>query len=455
MSEAAGQALEQALACHRAPARLAAAQSRPLPEGMLVLLRLAAGDQAMAAECAQASGVSEAMVAEAAAFFIQQVLFAPGANSYRMLGVNPDAPDERIKEHYRWLVRWLHPDRNTDGWDSVYADRVNIAWQSLRTPERRRSYDEDLASGRVPVASLDATPRGRPLPGQAGRHAAPEPPMLSPDTVEKLPVIVLGGLGGVAIALLLMMWLSADRPEVRAPRVAAATAPEEPVAALQAWADSEQAAIKAEPAPGVPEAYAAQVALQPLPEAEAPPPITVAVAVPPPPIAVTDEPRVAAPVQADRPKPIVAPVPRAAPAVAAAAPALVEAPAPVAAAAPAPDTLQEAQAHELLRRFSQAYEAGDISALMRLFTPDARNNRGGLAAIAYDYQSLFSTSDARELRLSPTGWLARDDGGTVLARYEAVVLVDGRPRPDITRGDIRFDLRLENGVARISVVKHD
>jgi hypothetical protein len=33
--------------------------------------------------------------------------------------------------------------------------------------------------------------------------------------------------------------------------------------------------------------------------------------------------------------------------------------------------------------------------------------------------------------------------------------VGGRPRANVTRGDIRFDLRLENGVARISLVKHD
>jgi hypothetical protein len=473
MSESAGPALEQALACHRAPGLLAAAHSRPLPEGMLLLLRLAAGDQAMAAQCAQASGESETEVAEAAAFFIQQVMFAPGTDSYRVLGVEPDAPDERIKEHYRWLVRWLHPDRNTGGWDSVYADRVNIAWQSLRVPERRRSYDQDIAAGLLPVASLDVAPRGRTQLGQAGRHAAPEPPMLSPDTVEKLPVIVLGGLGGVAVALLLMMWLSVDRPEVRAPRAAVAAAPEEPVAALQAWADSEQAAIKAEPAPELREPDPAQVAPQPLPEPEAPPPITAAVAVPPPP-AVWEglqarSPSPTAPPPAPEPTVSLAPpaTPTATPAVAPAvaptatptvataapAPALVEAPAPV--VPPAPDTLQEAQAHELLRRFSQAYEAGDISALMRLFTHDARNNRGGRDAIAYDYQSLFSTTDTRELRLSPSGWMARDDGGTVLAGYEAVVRVGGRPRANVTRGDIRFDLRLENGVARISLVKHD
>lgn len=492
MSDAAGQALEQALACHRAPSRLAAAQSRPPPEGMLVLLRLAAGDQAMLAECAQACGESEAVVAEAAAFFIQQVLFAPGASSYRMLGVNPDAPDDRIKEHYRWLVRWLHPDRNTDGWDSVYADRVNIAWQSLRTPERRRSYDEALAEALLPaLSSVDVSLREPPLRAQPARHAAPEPPMLSPNTVEKLPAIVLGGLGGMAVALLMMMWLSAERPEVRMPRAVAGSAPQESVAALQAWSDSAQARS------GASEATQAS---QALPVGDAPP-LTAAMAVAPEPAtARTEAPatatglstprkpptaagpsgpmplatvRARAPAAATLPAPAPKPTNRSAVAASpatepvaesmpspAADPAPVEpvattAPALPPAASPAPTRLQEAQAHALLRRFSQAYQAGDIGALMRLFTQDARNNRGGRAAIAYDYQSLFSTTDTRELRLSPSGWMARDDGGTVLARYEAVVRAGGRPRADVTRGDIRFDVRLENGVAKISVVTHD
>ena len=79
---------------------------------------------------------------------------------------------------------------------------------------------------------MDVALRGGSLRAQPVRHAAPEPPILSPDTVEKLPTIVLGGLGGMAVALLMMRWLSADRQEVRAPRAVAAAEPQESAAAL-------------------------------------------------------------------------------------------------------------------------------------------------------------------------------------------------------------------------------
>jgi len=140
---------------------------------------------------------------------------------------------------------------------------------------------------------------------------------------------------------------------------------------------------------------------------------------------------------------------------------LVAASAPASAPVPEPPTgqpaalLQEAQAYELVREFGVAYQAGDINALMRLFTPDARNNRGGRDAIVYDYQSLFSGTESRQLQLTPTGWIGRDEGGTLLANYRARVRSSGRLRAEVSEGTIRFDLRMVDGRARISVVRHN
>jgi hypothetical protein len=473
MSPSAGPALEQALACHRAPALLSAAQSRPLPDSLLTLLRLAAGDRALAAQCALASGESEAEVAAAAAFFIRQVLFAPGADSYRVLGVNPDAPDDRIKEHYRWLVRWLHPDRDIDDWDSVYADRVNVAWQTLRLPDRRRSYDASRAAGLAPGATAAAA-RDRPLRNLPGRHDAPEPAMLSPGTVQKLPVIVLGGLGVAAVVLFSLMWLEQSERTGRAGPVAGV-----PASMARTWADDADP-VEVTFAPEVMPSVADPVA--PAPQATAA--VDRAVSEGPAAVAMprsnanavagaADESAAAessAPgaggsarparmaIAATEPEPVALAAaavvaPAAAPATpAASAPAAATPMAPVAAE---PLPLQEAQAHAVLRSFSQAYEAGDIRTLMQLFTRDARNNRGGREAIAYDYQSLFSASDTRELRLVPHGWMARAEGGTVLARYEARVVTGGGRGPEVSQGEIRFDLRVEEGRARISRVTHD
>src|SRR5690606_8719170 len=116
-------------------------------------------------------------------------------------------------EHYRWLVRWLHPDRNADEWEALYADRVNRAWHNLRQPEKRAAYDRSLAdrgaavAARAPGAASDpemprpvafAVARG-PLPG-------PDERLLSARTTQRLPVIVLGGFGLLAAALLALMW---------------------------------------------------------------------------------------------------------------------------------------------------------------------------------------------------------------------------------------------------------
>jgi len=51
--------------------------------------------------------------------------------------------------------------------------------------------------------------------------------------------------------------------------------------------------------------------------------------------------------------------------------------------------------------------------------------------------------------------MPRDGGATLLANYEASVQLSGRANTTITRGEIRFDLRLEDGEPRISVVRHD
>ncbi|WP_043803528.1 J domain-containing protein, partial [Arenimonas malthae] len=275
---AAGHALELALACYRAPPRLAQAAQRPLPDDMLVLLRLAAGDEALAQECAGTAHESVGTVVDAAVFFIQQVLFAPGTDSYRALGVNPDAPDVRIKEHYRWLVRWLHPDRNPDEWDAIYADRVNRAWQDLRHPERRAAYDLSLADSAnlAPVgAASAATPFARTVAAEAAptkvavapprvRISAEHPaaPLLSGRTAQRMPLIVLGTLGAVAGAALTLMWYAQtprSAPAAASVEVVAVAEPSpvpEPVAALEPATAPEQAPI---PAPAEAEAMPASL----------------------------------------------------------------------------------------------------------------------------------------------------------------------------------------------------
>jgi hypothetical protein len=475
-------ALDLALACHRRPALLAGVRTRALPGDLRLLLRLAAGDEALAAQCAASFGRTHTEVVEAAIFFIQQVLFAPDADSYRVLGVNTEAPDSLIKEHYRWLVRWQHPDRARD-WDSVYADRINSAWQDVRLPERRRAYDD--ASGRRAAV-------GRPLDTQrlvpvatAGWHE-PDDDLHRPVWFGRhLPSLVLGVLALSAVGLLALMWHARQprhRTEVAAVAVAApAIETPDAIVAAEAAARSgsalnaatlpaDSAHIEGEgetpipspllqgplspapaveptlapvhaPAPALAPAAARVSALTPAAQVEVPNGRSTAGAGNTAINSGPSEERVATGARQTAPAALppsdVPPLP---------------APRPAATALP---PIDQAAAEAVLRQFRDAYAAGNLQALMRLFTADAHNNRGDRAAIASDYEALFQTSQKRELELQTAGWIERGDERTLIARYHSRVRREGNWRATRVEGLIRIDLRRDDGVLKISRMVHD
>jgi DnaJ-class molecular chaperone len=70
---------------------------------------------------------------------------------YQILGVREDAAPAEIKHAYRRLVRQLHPDVN--GGDTALPLRQVIqAYETLSDQDRRRHYDQDLATRRRPAA---------------------------------------------------------------------------------------------------------------------------------------------------------------------------------------------------------------------------------------------------------------------------------------------------------------
>ena len=185
------------LGVFREPGLVTELREKELPENLSLVIRLAAGEGA-ALQCAlDTTGETAETLVEACVFFLQQVLFAPGADSYRVLGADDDAPQDRLRDNYRWLMKWLHPDRNQDGWEAVYADRVNVAWQDLKTPDRRAEYD------RRPRSTQMLAP-ATPAPMRRIGPVAPTPggPLLSGSTVRRLPTLVLGALGLAAAAMI-------------------------------------------------------------------------------------------------------------------------------------------------------------------------------------------------------------------------------------------------------------
>jgi DnaJ domain len=114
---------------------------------------------------------------------------------YDDLGVDQDASPEEIRESYRALVRLLHPDQHTDPVLKRSAEaqlrRINQSAAVLADPERRRTYDTELA-------------------GRAERRA---PIVIQTLPVQKTPAVPLGNLAWVTAALAsagMILWLSSQ-----------------------------------------------------------------------------------------------------------------------------------------------------------------------------------------------------------------------------------------------------
>src|SRR5512143_4325445 len=72
---------------------------------------------------------------------------------YQILGVSEGARPDEIKHAYRRLVRQLHPDL-TGGDTALPLRQVIQAYETLSDEDRRRHYDQDLATRRRPSAPV-------------------------------------------------------------------------------------------------------------------------------------------------------------------------------------------------------------------------------------------------------------------------------------------------------------
>jgi hypothetical protein len=127
------QVIELALDLARMPALARRSVVPPLPPNIIELMRIAAASPEACGAAVVQTGEPRHVVIEAARFYLQQVLFRPDADCYRILGIQPAASRATAREHMRWLLEWLHPDRNTNNnsWDTVYAERVLKAWREV------------------------------------------------------------------------------------------------------------------------------------------------------------------------------------------------------------------------------------------------------------------------------------------------------------------------------------
>jgi hypothetical protein len=147
---AAGLALHHAVDLMRRPMLAAAMREQPIPDGILLPMRVAANDAGALDEAAAMVRLPRGEIRAASVLYLQNVVLA-GTDHYRVLGCQRGAPQERLREHFGWLMKWLHPDRIQREGEAAFAQRVLAAWDALKTPERRAAYDRSLPATAVAV----------------------------------------------------------------------------------------------------------------------------------------------------------------------------------------------------------------------------------------------------------------------------------------------------------------
>jgi len=122
----------------------------PLPESISDLLELTAGEVAARSKILSRAAASESPseLIDATSYFTEQVLFAPGGDHYRVLGLNHDATMDDIRLHYELLVNLFYQDKEDNSIQSNEADfsRLNRAYSVLRDEDKRKEYDKSLES---------------------------------------------------------------------------------------------------------------------------------------------------------------------------------------------------------------------------------------------------------------------------------------------------------------------
>lgn len=74
-------------------------------------------------------------------------------NYYDLLEVPPSATLAEIRRSYHRLARLHHPDLNRQALDT-HIKRLNLAYQTLRDPQKRAAYDAQLIEEQRQAALL-------------------------------------------------------------------------------------------------------------------------------------------------------------------------------------------------------------------------------------------------------------------------------------------------------------
>lgn len=150
------QALLCALDLATSPGLAVAVRQQPLRDGVLELIQITAGNAETLDRLAREHARDPRAIRAAAEHYIHQILFYPGADCFRILGVRPNATRHEMRVHVRWLMMWLHPDFAGDEWRAALVGRVLEAWRAARIAENSATVQKATFS-RPPVPFVSNT----------------------------------------------------------------------------------------------------------------------------------------------------------------------------------------------------------------------------------------------------------------------------------------------------------
>jgi hypothetical protein len=130
----ASDAIEAALTLYRQPALKAKMEHAPLPSGITDVLRIAASPIEDNEAMARAIGSDARELIAASVLYLQTVLF------------HEDATAVQLRDHKRLILKWLHPDRNRNSWETKLFKRALDASERLEQKFSRGQVIETAIS---------------------------------------------------------------------------------------------------------------------------------------------------------------------------------------------------------------------------------------------------------------------------------------------------------------------
>ncbi len=227
-----------AVAFHAQPEKFKSITSSktPTPAGVNDCFKIAIGKMRVPEylRTGELSGLTDQDIREALRYYIKNVLLSNTADYYRRLGVVSSASFEEIRAHYKYLFRLFQPDKeqNASNWDETFTRRINQAYGTLRSTEKRKEYDEFLIvlKSRNSKKNADNEKKNALLVAQASAAAAQSDGGSVGEHQKKiLPIgLIVGSVIGVAVAVALFVFQNELKAVVVGASTDAATSLHEP-----------------------------------------------------------------------------------------------------------------------------------------------------------------------------------------------------------------------------------